>query len=90
VLQSNLEFAERLLRERLARRSPFDVFLTNVDVEFPYAEQVFDGPRVKAQPSAFLAYARGLRSWLLETFWSERGKDTADNPAEYRRLFSRG
>jgi hypothetical protein len=51
-----------------------------------YAEETFQGPRVTAQPARFLAYARGLRAWLLETYSSARGKNTADNPDEHERL----
>jgi hypothetical protein len=51
-----------------------------------YAEEIFDGPRARSQPEAFLEYARALRRWLSESFCASRGKDTADNPEEVARL----
>lgn len=51
-----------------------------------YAEQVFEGAEVVAQPRAFLEYAAGLRAWLKESFISARGRDTADAPEEWQRL----
>jgi hypothetical protein len=48
-------------------------------------ERLADGA-VIPQPPAFLAFAARIRAWLAAEFVSARGKNTADNPAEYQRL----
>jgi hypothetical protein len=51
-----------------------------------YALERFVGGEVIPQPAAFLAFAAHVRAWLGSEFVSERGKNTADNPAEYQRI----
>ncbi|MGO9832901.1 MAG: hypothetical protein ACLP1X_01660 [Polyangiaceae bacterium] len=51
-----------------------------------YALERFAGGAVIPQPAAFLALAARVRAWLASEFVSARGKNTADNPAEYQRL----
>jgi hypothetical protein len=48
-------------------------------------ERIAEGA-VMPQPAAFLAFAARVRAWLASEFVCERGKNTADNPAEYQRL----
>jgi hypothetical protein len=51
-----------------------------------WAEQVFVGADVVAQPPQFLELAARVRAFLGERFISRRGKNTCDAPEEYARL----
>lgn len=48
-------------------------------------ERIIDG-KVLPQSAAFLTFATQIRAWLASELVAERGKNTADNPAEYQRL----
>ena len=52
-----------------------------------YAEEVLVSMRRVKQPQEFLRFAHAAREWLAQNFISLRGKNTADNPDEYRRVF---
>ena len=53
-----------------------------------YAEEIPSGADVLPQPQLFLSFARQARSWLNESYLSARGRNTADNAAEYKRIVS--
>ena len=55
-----------------------------------YAKQIVQGMDVVAQPDTFLDFAEQMTIWLKEHFISTRGRNTADNPAEFSRLRGNG
>jgi hypothetical protein len=51
-----------------------------------YAKEVIQGITVVPQPSNFLDFTTTITNWLRNTYTSERGKGTFDNPVEYARF----
>ena len=54
-----------------------------------YAEEILVSMRRVRQPKEFIDFARAAREWLAQNFVSMRGKKTADNRAEYARIFGK-
>ncbi|MGA2601641.1 MAG: hypothetical protein ABSH09_32140, partial [Bryobacteraceae bacterium] len=53
-----------------------------------YADEIVRGAEILSQPQSFLSFARQAREWLRQNYLSKRGRNTADNPAEYERIVS--
>jgi len=53
-----------------------------------YAEETLRGAEIVTQPKLFLSFARQAREWLHQNYSSQRGRNTADRPAEYERILS--
>jgi hypothetical protein len=53
-----------------------------------YADEILRGAEIIRQPQPFLSFARQAREWLQQNYSSERGRNTADHPAEYERIVS--
>jgi hypothetical protein len=52
-----------------------------------YSEEIPCGADICKQPPSFLNFALQAKKWLGQNYVSSRGKDTADNPAEYARIW---
>jgi hypothetical protein len=53
-----------------------------------YADEILHGAEVLSQPQPFSMFARQARAWLQQNYSSQRGRNTADNAAEYERIVS--
>ena len=51
-----------------------------------HAKEVIQSAKVVSQPSEFLDFTKSITRWLRDSFTSERGIGTFDNPAEYARF----
>lgn len=54
-----------------------------------YFEEVPRGAGIEKQPLSFLDFALQCRKWLGQNYLSFRGRDTADNPTEYARIWGK-